>query len=171
MRVMHKIGILMFTLFLSFSVLGQSKTEAYKAENEGWLVNLDEAYEISKKSGKPILANFTGSDWCGWCKRLTKDVFSQNEFKSWASKNVVLLELDFPRRKQLPENIRSQNSGLQRAFQIRGYPTIWVFNIDKDAAGKFQIEALGKTGYTKTVAEFTSGIDKMITRANTAGTN
>lgn len=168
---MHKIGIFIMACFISFTISGQSKTEVYKAENEGWLVNLDEAYAISKKSGKPILANFTGSDWCGWCKRLTRDVFSKSDFKTWASKNVVLLELDFPRRKKLPDDIVNQNSGLQRAFQVRGYPTIWVFNIDKDSAGKFQIDALGKTGYTKTVAEFTTSLDKMINRTGTAGTN
>ncbi|MBK9271680.1 MAG: thioredoxin family protein [Saprospiraceae bacterium] len=63
-----------------------ASASSYKAENEGWLVNLDEAYEKSKKTGKPIMANFTGSDWCGWCKRLTASVFSQDEFKKWAAK-------------------------------------------------------------------------------------
>ena len=72
--------------FVSYSCTSQSSTQTttassgYKAENEGWLVNLDEAYEKSKKTGKPIMANFTGSDWCGWCKRLTASVFSQDEF-------------------------------------------------------------------------------------------
>jgi protein disulfide-isomerase len=167
---MHKIGIFLLLCFASLSLSSQTAESAYKAENEGWLINLDEAYAQSKKSGKPILANFTGSDWCGWCKRLTKDVFSKNDFKTWASDNVILLELDYPRRKKLPEDIRSQNSGLQRAFKVRGYPTIWVFNIDKDSAGKYQIDALGKTGYTKTVAEFTTGINKMIDKSNSAGT-
>jgi protein disulfide-isomerase len=167
---MHKIGIFLLLCFASITLSSQTAESVYKAENEGWLINLDEAYAQSKKSGKPILANFTGSDWCGWCKRLTKDVFSKNDFKTWASDNVILLELDYPRRKKLPEDIRSQNSGLQRAFKVRGYPTIWVFNIDKDSAGKYQIDALGKTGYTKTVAEFTTGINKMIDKSNSTGT-
>lgn len=140
-----------------------SSNTAYKAENEGWLVNLDEAFEKSKKTGKPIMANFTGSDWCGWCKRLTASVFSQEEFKKWATKNVILLELDFPRRKQIPENIRSQNASLQQAFQVSGYPTVWVFDLEKDKkTNQYQIKALGKTGYTPTVQEFTSGVDAML---------
>ena len=149
-------------LFLSVSINAQSD---YKAENEGWLVNLEEAYAQSKATGKPILANFTGSDWCGWCKRLTASVFVHDEFKKWAKDNVILLELDFPRRKTLPSDIQEQNRGLQQAFQVRGYPTIWVFDLEKNEnSNQFEIEALGKTGYTKTVDEFTNNIDQMIAK-------
>ena len=155
-------AIFVFVASLSFA---QTSTSEYKAENEGWLVNVDEAYEESKKTGKPILANFTGSDWCGWCKRLTRSVFIHDEFKDWAAENVVLLELDFPRRKQLPQEIRQQNASLQKAFGIRGYPTIYVFNLSKNADGEFAINALGKTGYTKTVKEFTDGVDAMLAKS------
>ena len=61
------------------------------AQDGKWLDSFDEAIKESKKTGKPILANFTGSDWCGWCIRLDKEVFSKSEFKEWADKNVVLL--------------------------------------------------------------------------------
>ena len=112
------------------------------------------------------MANFTGSDWCGWCKRLSAAVFVKPEFKKWADDNVVLLELDFPRRKKLPDEIMQQNAGLQRAFKVRGYPTIWVFDLDKDPqTQQYSIHALGKTGYTKTVEEFTAGVDQMIQRS------
>jgi thiol:disulfide interchange protein len=129
-------------------------------------VKIEEAYKESKQTGKPIMANFTGSDWCGWCKRLTASVFSKPEFKSWAEDNVVLLELDFPRRTQLPNDIRQQNYSLQQAFKVRGYPTIWVFHLDKNEQGQFAIQALGRTGYTPTVEQFTSGVDQMIARAD-----
>lgn len=137
---------------------------AYTAENEGWLVNLDEAYSQHEETGKPILANFTGSDWCGWCKRLTKSVFVHDEFKEWADENVILLELDFPRRKSLPSDIKQQNAGLQQAFGVRGYPTIWVFDLGKDDSGQYSIEAFGKTGYKKTVGEFVGDIDAMLAK-------
>lgn len=152
-------AVLMMTLG---SINAQSK---YKPENPGWLVNLDVAYEQSKATNKPILANFTGSDWCGWCKRLTASVFKHDEFKNWADKNVVLLELDFPKRKKLPSAIAEQNRGLQQAFQVRGYPSVWLFDIDKDPKdGMYSIDALGKTGYNKTVSDFTDAVDKMIAR-------
>lgn len=147
-------------LFISFSAFSQND---YKAASEGWLVNIDEAYVQSQQTGKPILANFTGSDWCGWCKKLVRDVFSKPDFKKWADKNVVLLELDFPRSFKLPEDIQQQNASLQQAFGVRGYPTIWVFYLNKDAAqNNFNIEALGKTGYLSSVAEFTGGVEQMI---------
>ena len=133
---------------------------AYASTKAGWLVDLDEAYAISKKEGKPILANFTGSDWCGWCKRLDKDVFNTTEFQDWAKKNVVLLELDFPRYKQIPQKNRSQNAGMQQALAITGYPTIWLLNLTKDdTSGQYQVNGLGKTGYTPTPGQFISTVD------------
>ena len=137
--------------------------DSYTAEQEGWLVNIEKAYEESQKTGKPVMANFTGSDWCGWCKRLSAAVFVKPEFKKWADQNVVLLELDFPRRKQLPENIRQQNYSLQQQFSVRGYPTIWVFDIDKKD-GQYNITPIGKTGYRPTVEEFTAGVDQMLAK-------
>ena len=135
----------------------------YKAENEGWLVNLEEAFQLSQKTGKPIMANFTGSDWCGWCKRLTASVFVQDEFKKWAAENVILLEVDFPRRKQLPANIQEQNAGLQQAFQVRGYPTVWVFHLTKDPQlNQFQVQALGSTGYKASAQEFIADVNQMM---------
>ncbi|HRI01494.1 MAG TPA: thioredoxin family protein [Saprospiraceae bacterium] len=155
------------SLFALFTVQscaqGGSSNSSYTAGNEGWLVNLDEAFEKSRKTGKPVMANFTGSDWCGWCKRLTAAVFSKPEFKEWADKNVILLELDYPRFKQLPANIQQQNQSMQQFFQIRGYPTVCVFDITKDTQKKqYQFAELGRTGYRPTVAEFTGDVDRML---------
>jgi len=158
---MNRIFLLATILLFCGNIYAQTTTPPYKAANEGWLVSVDEAHELSKKTGKPILANFTGSDWCGWCIRLTNDVFSKPAFKEWAAKNVILLELDFPRRKVLPENIQKQNADLQAAFNVSGYPTVWVFYLDKKDA-QFSINALGKTGYMQDVASFTNGIDEMV---------
>lgn len=158
---------LILILMISFSSVkaqsGVVKSE-YKAHAKGWLVDINEAYEVSKKTGKPILANFTGTDWCGWCIKLKREVFDTPAFKAWAEKNVVLIELDFPRRFQLPENIKQQNYNLAKAFNVTGYPTIWVFNLGKDEKGQFNIDALGKTGYVKGTAAFTSGVDAMIAK-------
>ena len=89
---------------------------------------------------------FTGSDWCGWCIRLQKEVFKTPEFTKWANENVVLVELDFPRRTpQLPE-IQKQNSELQQFFAIQGYPTIWLVNATL-VDNKLNFEKLGSTGY------------------------
>ena len=136
---------------------------AYKASMDGWEVDVNKAYEISKKTGKPILANFTGSDWCGWCIKLKNEVFIKDDFKTWAKDNVVLLELDFPRRFQLPEEIKQQNYGLQQAFGVTGYPTIWVFNLTKTETGQYNIDEMGKTGYVAGgPTNFYKGIEAMV---------
>ncbi len=141
----------------------QPKTDAYVSEKAGWLVDLDEAYAISVKEKKPILANFTGSDWCGWCKKLDADVFSKPEFQTWAKKNVVLLELDFPKKKQIPRKNQQQNYAMQNALQVTGYPTVWVIKLDKDAtSGQYSINGLGKTGYNPSAEDFIATVDKMV---------
>jgi protein disulfide-isomerase len=117
-------------------------------KNGEWFLFVEDAYAESITTGKPILANFTGSDWCGWCIRLKNEVFKTDKFLTWAAENVVLLELDFPRKKTMSEELRVQNSSLAQAFQVTGYPTIWVFNLSySDTENQFKIEALGKTGY------------------------
>jgi thioredoxin-related protein len=139
-----------------------AKPAVYASTKEGWLVDLDEAYAVSVKEKKPILANFTGSDWCGWCKKLDADVFSKPEFQDWAKKNVVLLEVDFPRRFQIPVKNQQWNASMQQALGITGYPTIWLFNLTKDATGNFQVKKLGKTGYTPTAEQFIATVDKFV---------
>ena len=99
-----------------------------------WLINYDEVYNKSIKENKPILANFTGSDWCGWCKKLKKAVFDTETFKKWANENVVLFELDYPRRTQQDPIIKRQNAELQQTFRglVRGYPTVLIFDIERE---------------------------------------
>ena len=169
---MKKILIITLAVIASNLMIAQTgvltNVKEYTAHAKGWMVDINKAYEVSKKTGKPILANFTGSDWCGWCKKLKAEVFDTPEFKVWAAKNVVLVELDFPRRFQVPENIKQQNAGLAQAFKVSGYPTIWVFNLTKNAENKFNIEAMGKTGYVKGTKAFTDGVDAMILQAKEA---
>lgn len=111
-----------------------------------WETNLNTATDIALKEKKPLLLFFTGSDWCGWCIRLQKEVLKTPEFEAWAKQNVVLVELDFPRRSpQLPE-IQQQNAQLQQIFEVRGYPTVWLVTPSK-VDGKMSLGKLGSTGY------------------------
>jgi len=142
---------LKYTFFLFLMLVAsrqQAQTDTSKsATTLTWYTDVAKANEISKATNKPLFALFTGSDWCVWCKRLQKDVFSKPEFIQWANKNVVLLELDFPRSKQLSPEMMQQNASLQQAFNVQGYPTIWVFYLHPKATNSFDIEALGSLGY------------------------
>jgi protein disulfide-isomerase len=111
-----------------------------------WQTDMNKAIAMSNTSKKPMLLFFTGSDWCGWCIRLQNEVLKTPEFAAWAKKNVILVELDFPRRTpQLPE-IQKQNSELQNAFGVQGFPTIWFANAESKG-GKVNFAPLDKTGY------------------------
>lgn len=130
-------------LMLLFLLAG---THFLHAEGLEWNTNLEKAMEISKATNKPLMLFFTGSDWCGWCKRLQAEVFFKPEFAKWAKENVVLLELDFPRRTQLPQEQQMQNNQLGQFFGVQGYPTIWFVKATK-VDGKINFEKLGNTGY------------------------
>ncbi len=110
------------------------QTNSNIEKKSDWLINYDEVYNKSINENKPILANFTGSDWCGWCKKLKKAVFDTETFKKWASENVVLFELDYPRRTQQDPIIKRQNAELQQTFRglVRGYPTVLIFDIERE---------------------------------------
>jgi len=113
-----------------------------------WHTSLAEVHELSKAANKPIFAFFTGSDWCGWCRKLQNDVFSKPEFIEWAEKNVILLELDFPRTKKLSPELTQQNNGMQQALKVTGYPTCWfIFTTKDEATNNYNLNTLGSLGY------------------------
>ena len=93
-----------------------------------WLTDYERAKLEAKESHKLLLVDFTGSDWCGWCIRLRREVFSQPEFQEYAKKNLVLLEIDFPRAKEQSRDLRTQNQNLAMQYNIAGFPTIVVLN-------------------------------------------
>jgi thioredoxin-related protein len=81
------------------------------------------------------LLDFTGSDWCGYCIKLDEEVFSKPSFKKFAKENLVLVELDYPRGKNLPKKTKEQNDSLKSKYGISGYPTIILLDSDgKEAA-------------------------------------
>lgn len=112
-----------------------------------WHTDLNKAVNISINEKKPIMLFFTGSDWCGWCMRLKKEVFNFPEFETWTKENVVLVELDFPRRKAIDPKILNQNRELARIFGVSGYPTVWFVNPQKLDSNKLNFLKLGKLGY------------------------
>ncbi len=111
---------------------GQRNQAAGGARSAVWHEDLETAKTEASQRNLPILILFTGSDWCPPCMQLEKNVFDQREFKTFADQNLVLLMVDFPRRKTLPARQQAANRALQQEHGIRGYPTM----ILADAAGK-----------------------------------
>lgn len=104
-----------------------------------WLTDLSKAQSQARSEKKAMLLDFTGSDWCGWCIRLQREVFSKPEFDEYARKNLVLVEVDFPKRKAQSDAQLRANRALAQRFSVEGYPTLVVL----DSSGK----ELGRLGY------------------------
>ena len=119
---------------------------AGQAQELKWETNMENAVQVSMKTKKPLLLFFTGSDWCGWCIRLQNEVLKTPEFAAWAKENVVLVEVDFPKRSPQQPEVQRQNMELQQFFQVQGYPTVWFSNPTKKE-GKISLDKLGSTGY------------------------
>ena len=92
--------------------------------SEGWGVDYNVALATAAKENRKVLLDFTGSDWCGWCIKLKKETFDQPQFKEFADKNLILVELDFPQRKSLPAGVKKQNDMLQEKYSVQGFPTL-----------------------------------------------
>jgi thiol:disulfide interchange protein len=118
---------------------------AAPAADEGatWSTDAEAALERAQSSGRHVFLFFTGSDWCGWCIRLQKEILTTPEFASFAQDNLVLVELDFPQRKQQSEALKAQNAKLAKKYGIRGYPTVIVLNSEGKVVGQLGYQAGG----------------------------
>jgi len=92
-----------------------------------WYTDLDEAKAVAAKENKPLLVDFTGSDWCGYCIKLHAEVFDKPEFAEFA-KNYVLVELDFPNKKPQPAEEKAKNKATQAKFGVSGFPTVLLLD-------------------------------------------
>ena len=100
---------------------------------EGWLVSFEKAKEQAAKEGKPILMEFTGSDWCPPCKALHKNVLVKDVFKKEMPKHFILLKLDNPKDKsKQTEDEKEQYKKLFKEYKVSGVPSIFLV----DAGGK-----------------------------------
>jgi len=95
-----------------------------------WLTDLAQAKAKAKTEKRMVLVDFTGSDWCPPCLNLDRNVFSTAEFGNFAKDNLVLVQLDFPRKKKLSPQLQKANDGLAKQFSISAFPTVLVLNSD-----------------------------------------
>lgn len=150
---MKKLFVSLLTSFvlLSFSTFGQD----HSGHDHGikWHTNLEKAMEVAKKESKPILVDFTGSDWCGWCIKLTKEVFSKKAFQEYAAHNLVMVELDFPRNKMQSAETKTYNEALLKKYGVRGFPTILLLDAKGNVVGQTGYQEGGPDSYVKHLKE------------------
>lgn len=159
------IVVAMLLVGTAFSVLGQEqKTKLATCPagwtagpNADWKIFWNDALAEARLSGKKIFVLSTGSDWCGWCMKLKKDVFEKDEFKDYARKKLVLLYLDSP-RKPLPEDQKQHNDAICGTLSFGGgVPCAAVFGVDSRRYGVI-------SGYSKTPSEYIARIDEVLAK-------
>jgi len=106
--------------------VGSNVGQSEAAGEAVWLEDFAAAKAQAARQNKRMLLDFTGSNWCGWCKKLDAEVFATPEFKAYAAKNLILVKLDFPRGIPQPEAIKKQNEALAREYGIDGFPTLII---------------------------------------------
>ncbi|MGQ9643475.1 MAG: thioredoxin family protein [Ignavibacterium sp.] len=126
-KVFLSLGMFSIALVLIITTLAGCK-KAGTSDNLDWETNLEIALQKAQKENKAVLVNFTGSDWCIWCQRLSNEVFSQSEFEKFAKENLVLVKIDFPKNIELPIETKMYNNQLAQRFGVEGFPTIFILN-------------------------------------------
>ena len=151
--------ILILLLTLSVVVLGCNpiviRREPTKEEIEWvnssqkklgvWLTDWNEAMKMAQYLDRPVVVDFTGSDWCIWCQKLEEEVFSKDEFIKYAKDNFILLKVDFPREIEQSDELKAFNQQKLKEYKVEGFPTIVIIN-DRG-------EEYARTGYRPGGAE------------------
>ncbi len=143
--------------FAALSVAAFAKTST----PEGWLDDYDAALKKAAAEQKHIVIDFSGSDWCGWCKRLDKEVFNTDAFRKGAKDKYVLLMVDSPNDSSLlTKKAAEQNPKLVEKFKVRGFPTVVVLDPKGKEVARLGYESGGPEKYlAKLDEEITFGPD------------
>lgn len=138
-----------------------SKPANVVTKSDVWMTDYDAALAKAKKEGKDLLVAFSGSDWCGWCMKLDKEVFSHQDFQTVASKNFILVDLDFPRSPEnlakIPEALQKRDKELSETFEISGFPTVLLIGSDGEPYARTGYQQGGVEGYLAHLKELRKG--------------
>jgi len=124
---MKKTALMLLACCAAFQI-GAAETQ--------WLTDVPQAVAQAKKDNKMVLLDFTGSDWCGWCIKFKKEALDTQEFKDYADKGLVLVEVDFPNKKPQTDDLKKANKALAAQYKVDGYPTFVVLNKDGKEIGR-----------------------------------
>jgi len=120
----------------------------FQGFSQTWGTNIEDAKKQAAEQNKHILLVFSGSDWCGPCIKLDKNIWQSEEFKKDAKKNWILVKADFPKKKanQLSPELTESNNKLAEKYNKDGnFPFVVVI----DKTGK----VMGMTAFKNIDAE------------------
>lgn len=151
---------------MAVAMLMTSITTA-QAAHEDWETDFNKAKEIATKEKKDMLVNFSGSDWCGWCIKLDKEVFAHDAFLKEAKKNFVLVVLDFPNKPEnkakIPEDLQKLNNKVKTEFAVTGFPSVFLTDSKGVPYAKTGYQAGGPEKYITHLAEKREAAAKVAT--------
>jgi protein disulfide-isomerase len=107
----------------------------------------------ARETGRMLLMNFSGSDWCGWCIKLDNEILSQPAFQAYAEQNVVSVMLDFPRRTRQEPAVKEQNERMMRHFGVRGFPTLLLFSPEGELMARLGYEPGGPEALIRSIEQ------------------
>jgi len=133
-------------------VLHAVLANAAATKEAAWQTNFQAAQAKAKAQKKILLVAFTGSDWCPWCKKLKAEVFDKQPFASAAHKRFVLVQIDFPHEKKLPNELKEQNGKLAKKYKIGAYPSVLLLQPDGELIAHTGYSDGGAKDYVKQLA-------------------
>jgi protein disulfide-isomerase len=142
-------------LIVPIAVALTLSTASCARADQAWTSDYQKAQQEAKRSHKLVFLDFTGSDWCGFCFQLDRAILSKPQFKDYASKNLVLVEVDFPHRKAQSTETKRQNQQLAQRYQIEGFPTLVVLNGEGQTV--WRVDGM----YMGDIAAFLAELDKV----------
>jgi thiol-disulfide isomerase/thioredoxin len=142
-----------FTATAKTESVSVTQSEPVPTDHLAWMTDFDAAKKKAAAEGKDLFINFTGSDWCGWCIRLDKEVFSQKLFVYEAQKRFVFVYLDFPKNIKQSDALKAQNEKLAQVYGVEGFPTIVLATADGRPYAKTGYEEGGPLVYLRHLAE------------------
>ncbi len=158
---MKKLSVLLLATFILLGCANNNETNAqllmktstHDVNGLVWHINLEKALEIAKAENKPVLLQFSGSDWCKWCIRLNEEVLFTKGFANWAKDNIVLVNLDFPRTIPQTDEVKTYNNSLMKKYGIRGFPTVLLLDNEANVVLQTGYKAGGPTPYIAHIKE------------------
>ena len=148
------------TFVFSILVFQTAFTGLAAAGGLEWRTNLQAAQAQAKALNKPLLLAFTGSDWCPWCKKLNEEVFSKPAFGA-IEKRFVLVSVDFPHEKKLPDAVKEQNDKLAKKYGISTFPRILLVKPDGELMAIAGYQPGGAEKYVKLLADLMKTYDNV----------
>lgn len=152
-KMMSLMGLLAMLATACAERVMESRAEAAPVKaasvESAWMTDYPAAVEKAKAENKLLFLDFTGSDWCGWCIKLAKEVFSQKEFQDYAAPKFILVKLDFPQRIQQTAELKAQNEKLLRKYKVEGFPTIILLDSSEKMMGATGYQPGGAAAYVR----------------------